>query len=295
MRRRPPVAYLSLGLASLLFGATFVVVKEAITILPPLAFVGWRFLLGAGVLFLLALPRRPAVILDGIGAGFLLFLGFALQTEGLARTTASNSGLITGLYVVVTPLLAALVARRPLGRWVLSGAAVSFVGLALISLEDGSFVPRSGDLFTVGCALAFAAHIVYVSRRALRHAVVPFTGVQLATVAVCSLASSAVIEGLPQPTRPVLGALLLTGIAVSAGAFLLQVWAQTVVGPSRTAIVLALEPAFAAAFATWLLAERFSVRGWIGAALILAGIYLVVGVADQSADLPLAESVSPAH
>ena len=299
---RSTLAYLALALASLLFGATFVVVKEAIVVLPPLAFVGWRFLLGAAVLLALVMPRGPSVWLDGSLAGMLLFGGYALQTEGLARTTASNSGLITGLYVVFTPLLAALVAHRRVGRWVLGGAGLAFSGLALLSLGrfslplwGGAGASLLGDLLTVGCAAAFAGHIVFVSRRALRHPVIPFTAVQLAAVALLSLAASALAEGLPLPTRPVLGALLITGVAVSAGAFLLQVWSQTVVGPSRTAIVLALEPAFAALFAAWWLDERLGMAGWLGAGLILAGIYLVLGRADQRGDLPLAQAVGPAH
>ncbi|MDP8959972.1 MAG: DMT family transporter [Actinomycetota bacterium] len=293
--RQPGRAYLSLVVASLLFGATFVVVKEAIATLPPLAFVGWRFLLGAVVILLLAVPRGWPMWRDGALAGTLLFAGYAFQTEGLARTTASNSGLITGLYVVLTPLLAALVTRRSVGHFVTRGVVLAFAGLALLTVGDQGLAPQWGDGLTLACALAFAAHIVFLSRKALHHPVVPFTGVQLATVAALSLGASALLEGLPLPARAVWGALLVTGVAVSAGAFLLQVWSQTVVGPSRTAIVLALEPAFAAVFAAWLLEERLTTTGWVGAGLILAGIYLVLVLADQSRDLPLAEAVSPAH
>ena len=115
--RRPRVAYLALAFAALLFGSTFVVVKEAVTDLPPLGFVGWRFLLGAAAMLLLGIPRGRALWRDGLVAGLLLFAGYATQTVGLAHTTASNSGLITGLYVVFTPLLAAVVARRVPRFW----------------------------------------------------------------------------------------------------------------------------------------------------------------------------------
>ena len=97
------------------------------------------------------------------------------------------------------------------------------------------------------------------------------------------------------PGREVVPALLITGLVVSGGAFLLQVWSQTVIGPSRTAIILALEPAFAAAFAAWILAERLDTRGWIGAGLILAGIYLVLANTGDRDSLPAAEAVTPAH
>jgi drug/metabolite transporter (DMT)-like permease len=292
--RRPSVAYFALALAALLFGATFVVVKEAVAVLPPLAFVGWRFLIGALALLVLGIPRGRSIWRDGLAAGVLLFAGFALQTAGLAQTSASNSGLITGLYVVFTPLLAALVARHGIGFGTIGGTTVAFAGLALLTIGDGVTF-AIGDLLTVGCAVAFAGHIVILARVAFRHPVVPFTAIQLLVTAVLALAGSAVAEGFPLPGREVVPALLITGLVVSGGAFLLQVWSQTVIGPSRTAIILALEPAFAAAFAAWLLAERLDTRGWIGAGLILAGIYLVLANTGDRDALPAAEAVTPAH
>jgi drug/metabolite transporter (DMT)-like permease len=292
--RRPSVAYAALAVAALLFGATFVVVKEAVAILPPLSFVGWRFLIGAAALLALGLPRGRPIWRDGFLAGVLLFAGYALQTAGLAQTSASNSGLITGLYVTFTPLLAALFGRRSVGLPIVAGTLIGFAGLALLTIADG-VVLAGGDLLTVGCAIAFAGHIVVLSRVAFRHAVVPFTAVQLLVTAVLSLVGSALVEGLRLPGTQVLPALLLTGLVVSGGAFLLQVWSQTVIGPARTAILLALEPAFAAGFAAWLLAERLTTQGWIGAGLILAGIYLVLASAGDEDAVPAAEAVTPAH
>jgi drug/metabolite transporter (DMT)-like permease len=289
---RPRLAYLALAFAALLFGSTFVIIKEAVASLPPLAFVGWRFLLGGAVLALIGLPRGRAVWRDGLMAGSLLFAGYALQTVGLAHTSASNSGLITGLYVVLTPLLAALVARRAPGLLISLGALLAFGGLVLLTLNQGLRL-RYGDLLTVGCALTYAAHIVYLARVAPRHRVIPFTAVQLLVTAAGGLAASAMLEGLPSPPADTWAALAITGLAVSAGAFLLQVWAQTVIGPSRTAIILALEPGIAAAVAAVWLGERLSVPGWIGAALILIGIY--VALAGEEEPLPSAEAITPAH
>jgi len=290
--RRPRLAYLALALAALLFGSTFVVIKETLASLPPLAFVGWRFLLGGGLLAVIGFPRGRALWRDGLIAGLLLFAGYALQTVGLAHTSASNSGLITGLYVVLTPLVAAVVARRAPGLLISLGALLAFGGLALLTLNRGLHF-QYGDLLTVGCAVSFAAHIVYLSRVAARHRVVALTAVQLLVTAAGGLAASAVVEGLPLPSAGTWPALLITGLAVSAGAFLLQVWAQTVIGPSRTAIILALEPAIAAAVAAVWLGERLTARGWAGAALILIGIY--VALAGEEEPLPTAEAVTPAH
>ncbi len=297
--RTPRVAYLALAAAALLFGLTFVVIKEvvvegAVEGFPPLGFVGWRFLLGATVLTAIAPPRNAAVWRDGTIAGLLLFAGYALQTQGLATTSASNSGLITGLYVVFTPLLAAAVARRAPRLLVVAGVLLAFAGLAALTLKTG-FALHEGDLLTVGCAISFAAHIVYLARVAPRHSVVAFTSVQLIATALLGLASSALLEGFQVPPGKVWPALLLTGLAVSAGAFLLQVWSQTVVGPARTAILLALEPVFATAAAAIWLGERLSARGWAGAALILASIYIVLSASGEEDQLPAAEAITPAH
>jgi drug/metabolite transporter (DMT)-like permease len=195
---------------------------------------------------------------------------------------------------VFTPLLAALMIRRVPGVWTTLGAVAAFVGLALLTVDE-SFSLQSGDLATVGCAAAFAGHIVILSRVAYRHPVVPFSAVQLLTTAVGSLLLSFVFEDLPLPVADDLPALLLTGLAVSGGAFILQVWAQTVVGPSRTAMVLALEPVFAVVFAAWLLSERLAARGWIGSILILGAIYAVITTSKGTDEIQAAEAVSPAH
>jgi len=288
-------AYVGLVVAAFLFGATFVVVKEAVVSMPPLAFVGWRFLLGAAVLFLFARPHGRSIWRDGLLAGIFLFVGFASQTAGLESTTASNSGLITGLYVVFTPLLAAAILRKPPAIPTVAGAALSVVGLGLLTGGSG-FGLNNGDILTVVCAIAFAAHIVLLSRLAPRHSVVPFTAIQLLVVAVLALVGSALFEGFPLPSTSVLPALIGTGAIVAAGAFLLQVRAQTGIGPSRTAIILSAEPLFAAATAAVVLGERLTVQGWIGAAMIMIGMYVVLGFSPpEQADLVAAESLSDAH
>ena len=126
------------------------------------------------MLFLFARPHGRSVWVDGLLAGIFLFIGFASQTAGLESTTASNSGLITGLYVVFTPLLAAAVRRKPPAISTVSGAALSVVGLGMLTIGAG-FGLNGGDLLTVVCAIAFAAHIVLLSRFAPRHSVIPFT------------------------------------------------------------------------------------------------------------------------
>ena len=292
--RRRTLAYLALVAAAFLFGATFVVIKQAVTLIPPLAFVGWRFLIGAVVLFALALPRGRSIWRDGVVAGTVLFAGYALQTEGLTLTSAANSGLITGLYVVFTPIIAAVVGRTKLSGWAVWGTGVAFVGLALLTMQEGVRFD-TGDLLTVGCAVAFATHIVVLSRVAARHPVVPFTAVQLLVTSVLAICLSSITEGLPLPTADVVPALLMTGLVVTAAAFLMQVWSQTVIGPARTAVILTLEPVSATLLAALLLAERLDAKQWTGAGLILAGIYLVLARTSEMDAIPAAEAITPGH
>lgn len=284
---------LALLAASFVFGATFVVVKAAVTQVPPLTFVAWRFLLGALLLSLFTLPRGREIWWHGALAGTALFVGYAFQTAGLTATSASNSALITGLYVVITPFLASFFARRAPSWWSVVAAALSFGGLILITGAGGLSFDR-GDLLTLACAFSFSAHIVILSRLARHHPVVPFTAVQLAVTSALAFPAALLLEGPIVPPSSVWGALLLTGIGASAGCFVLQIWAQTVVGATTAAVVLAAEPAFAVATAWVVLGERLTLAGWTGAALILVAIFIVVTKQTDQASIE-AEAVTPAH
>lgn len=270
-------AYVALVGAAALFGVTFVVVEDAVRLLPPFNFVGWWFLLGALALLLVARPRGAQVWRDGTIGGLMLVAGFGLQTEGLLTTGAANSGLITGLYVVLTPLLALAWSRLQgpvrFNPRVLAGTGIAFGGFYL--LTDG-FQPEVGDVLTVGAAVAFAAHIVFLSHLAHRHDLVAFTALQLAVTSGGSFIVAAFKEGLATPGWDVAAALIITGLGASAGGFLLQIWAQSRVGAATAAIVLALEPAFAAATAALVTGTALTSRGWVGAGLILAAIFVVL-------------------
>jgi drug/metabolite transporter (DMT)-like permease len=291
--RRTTLAGLAITIASFLFGSTFVVIKEAVAVFPPISFVAWRFLIGGVLLALLAFPRGKAIWRDALIAGSLLFAGYALQTAGLVTTGASNSALITGLFVIITPLLASAIRRKTPRPWVVVGAVTGFLGVMALTLRPGvELVP--GDLLTVGAAFAFAGHIVALARSANRHPVVPFTASQLLVTSALAFLTSLVLEGWNVPTTRQVPALLITAIAVSAGAYLLQIWAQTVIGPARTGVLLALEPTFGVATAAVVLDERLTPRGWLGAALIIGAIYLVITKGEDESEIE-AETLSPAH
>lgn len=272
--------------AAFLFGLTFVVVKDALGSVPPLRFLGWRFLVGGALLAVLALPRGAALWRDGAAAGGLLLAGYVLQTTGLLSTTASASALISGLYVVFTPLLAAGLKRAAPSPWTMGGTALGVVGLGLLTVGP-DFDLRRGDLLTLGCALAFAGHIVFLSRTVHRHPVIPYTAVQLLVVSAGSLLVSLPVDGVALPDRSSWAAILFTGIGVSVVAFLLQVWAQAQVGPTHTAVLLGLEPIFGVLTAALVLEERLPARGWMGAVLMVGAAQAVV---RRTGDRPLIDA-----
>lgn len=278
MRRTLP--YAAVAGAAVLFGSTFTVIKSAVESMPPMAFITWRFLIAAGVLVLIKRPSNRRVWRDGILAGSFLFIGFASQTQGLVTTSASNSALITGLYVIMVPLLVAVARRSRPGLATLLGAGTGVFGLALLtntSLSEvvaGSF--QTGDLLTIGAATAFASHIVTLSYTARKHHLIEFTAVQMLTVTAMAAVMSAILEGLPLPAQTDLSALVMTGLIVSIGAFLLQIWGQSHMSAARAGIILSIEPVVGAGLAAIILGEHLDGTAWLGAALIVGSIYIVM-------------------
>jgi len=276
------------------WGSTFVLVRDAVAQIPPFTFIAYRFL--AAALLLTAIRPRLALGwsgadsppggdggpgLDGGGRlgplaagaviGAVLVAGYGFQTVGLQYTTASNAGFITGLSVVLTPLLGALLLRQAPGRWPVTGACVAAVGLALLSLQR--LEVRRGDALVFACAVAFATHILLLGRYAPRLSTYRLAVVQLATAGLLALIWAGLAGDLAVPaSSEVWVALAITSVAASAGAFLIQTRAQREVSPTRTAVIFTMEPVFAGLFGFLLAGERLSGRGWLGAGLILAGM-----------------------
>lgn len=269
-------ADLSLLGVTAVWGATFVMVKEAMASAGPLTFVALRFALASAVLApLLASSRtRPSrpVLLGGAAAGLFQFSGYVLQTAGLQFTTASKAGFITGLAVVIVPLLAAMVLRRPPARPTLVGVVLATVGLGLLSLEGNLTVER-GDLLVLGCAVSFALHILAVGHFAPKADVLGLTFSQIAAAAVFTTVGAALFE---QPTsgqlRAILPAAAFTGLFATVAAFYLQTQAQRFTTPTHTALIFSMEPVFAALFGYLLAGDRLGWRALVGCGLILAGM-----------------------
>ncbi|MGD0013028.1 MAG: DMT family transporter [Bryobacteraceae bacterium] len=275
-------ADLALIAISFVWGATFVIVKEALKDASTLLFLALRFTLATLALAVIFRPlssklEPPRVVLrGGAAAGLLLFAGYALQTVGLRYTTASKSAFITGLCIVLVPVLGALFWRRAPSRAEVLGVVVATAGLALLTLPAGSLRIGRGDLLTVGCAVAFAAHVLVVGHFAPRIGFQALTLVQVAVAGVLALGTFWWAEPIQVRWSPrLVVALLITGLLATALAFSLQAWAQQSTTPTRTALILALEPVFACATSYVVEGEVLPPRGVAGAVLILAGIVIV--------------------
>jgi drug/metabolite transporter (DMT)-like permease len=269
------VPIVALVLVTAVWGVTFVQVKDAVAIYPLFAFLAVRFLIAAGVLAGPAARRLRGLGRKGWAEagllGVLLGAGYALQTEGLARTTVSSAGFVTGMYVVLTPLIALVLfrARIRFAAWV--GTAVCVAGLALLSgVHAGS---ATGDLLVLAGAATYALQIVLMERYAPRHDPLALTLVEM-TAACLGLGAVALALGeLSVPHgRTVWAALLVTAIFASALGFLFQTWAQRRLDATRTALVFSLEPVFAAIFGFALAGDRLGLLGWTGCLVIMGGI-----------------------
>jgi drug/metabolite transporter (DMT)-like permease len=262
-----------------IWGLTFVMVKDAIAELPTMAFLAYRFIPASLIVAVVFRNQLRALPPDGWRAGAVMgvFLtgGYVFQTLGLEETTASNAGFITGLFVVLTPVLGAVFLRQgiPLAAW--AAAAVAMVGLWLLSGAGADFNLR-GDGLVLVCAFSLAAHILATAGAVKSYDVGALLAIQLGVVGVITLAIGAVAGDLETPHgSTVWSALIVTSLIASALGFFVQTFAQQHAPPARTALILAAEPAFAGLFGWLLNDERLTATGWLGAALIMTAIVAV--------------------
>ena len=275
------------------WGLTFVMVQDAIAELPTMAFLGYRF--ASAALLMAIVFRGPLSRLSpegwraGAVMGIFLTAGYILQTLGLERTSASNTGFITGLFVVLTPVLGALFLRQRVSGVAWLAAGVSALGLYLLSGAGGDFEPR-GDGLVLLCAVALAAHILATSRGVAGHDPAALVVVQLAVCGVICMVGATAAGQLEVPRgQTVWSALIVTSLVASALGFLVQTFAQRHAPPARTALILASEPAFAGLFGYLLADDRLSAISWFGAGLILTAIVAVEIVPRLRPPRPLPE------
>jgi drug/metabolite transporter (DMT)-like permease len=277
------MADLALAGIMAIWGSTFAVVRALVgggeAPVSPMLLVAVRMAL-ASALLLAWLAGRGELRFsrelwrDGLSCAALLGAGFLLQIEGQHRTTASRSGFLTGLLVVFVPLLEWLFFRKRPSAPAAAGIGLAFTGMALLSSAGAAGQSQLlGDLLTVGCAVVFAGHIIVLGRVAGRHPVLPLLFVQLAGTFAMAAAAGPFVERQHFTSDPrAFAALLYLSVFATLLAFGVQTWAQRKLPPVRMALLSALEPAFAAAWAAVLIGERLSRLELWGGALIVLGV-----------------------
>lgn len=282
-QRRADLALLTVAAV---WGATFVMVKEAVVSFPVFGFLAIRFAIATvsllplcfwlewrpGELGVSAMPPARRTICAGAILGLALMAGYAFQTHGLRHTTAAKAAFITGLAVVIVPVLAAVLLRDSPARTVWLGVLLATAGLALLTLNR-ALVPELGDGLVFLCAIAFALHLLITGILAPGHPPLTLTAAQLAMVTALTTALSLAREApLPRPDGQVIFVALFTGLLATTFAFTVQTAAQRVTSASHTALIFSTEPVFGALFSYLLVGEVLAARALVGCGLILAGM-----------------------
>lgn len=283
MRARLPLV--ALVCVTAIWGYTFVPVQEAIAVYPLFAFLAVRFAISTAVLLpfawgpVTALPRSGVVA--GVGAGALLATAYGLQTAGLELTTVSSTGFITGLYVVMTPLLALALFRTPVPAAAWVGVSLALAGLLMLSGIPGGSV--AGNLLVLGNAVAQSLQIVAMERFAPRYDARALTFLQMAVAFGGFTIVALALGELSVPREASTWyALVVTGVFAGALGYLVATWVQSKTTAARAALVFTLEAPFAAFFGVVLLGERLGWLGWAGCAVMLSGIVLAEPAASAT-------------
>lgn len=271
-----------------IWGATFVLVQQAISFLEPFTFNAVRFLFAALLLFIWFIffnrdqinKINKKLFISGLFIGGSLFLGYALQTMGLLYTTSSKAGFITGLSVVLVPLLGFFILKQKPRAIAITGSIVAVIGLFLLTVGD-SFTLNQGDALVLGCAIAFAMHIILTGKYTNDFPSMLLTITQITGVAIFSSIGALVFEDWKVVfdrdiilQREVIIALFVTAVLATAFAFFAQTKLQQYTTPTRVALIFAMEPVFAAITAYYWADERLGVLAIIGCLLIFLGMVL---------------------
>ena len=260
------------------WGFSFIVMKDAIQRQSVNNFLFTRFTLAVIVMILIRpqtikLFNKDLLQRGGL-AGIFLGLGYIAQTLGLERTGAAITGFITGLYVVLTPLIASFVLKEKITKFTWLCIAVATFGLGLLSIRG--FSVGIGEMFVLASAVLFAAHIIALSKWSSGRDVYAMTVIQLSMCAVLAGIASA-IEGysLP-PDVGVWGVVIFTAVFATAIAFIVQTWSQAHMSATKVAVILTMEVVFAALFAIVIGGERLTVQTAFGGVLVVVAMYLIV-------------------
>lgn len=276
-------AHILLVLVTLVWGATFVQIKDALSDISPLLFNAVRITLASVALALLYRRELRGISREALRAGVLvgipLWLGFEFQTTGLRLTTPSKSAFLTGFSVILVPVFLAIGWRKKVNAWTVAGVMIALTGLYLMTVPAGNGSGLNlesinrGDLLTIGCAVMFALQIIVMGRTMQKHRFEAVATVEAITCAGLMFATVPLVEQAHVVwSARVIWAILVTGLLGTGAAFTIQAWAQQFTPPTHTALIFLLEPVFAWITSYIVLGERLGMRAGVGALLILAGI-----------------------
>ena len=277
MRKQKILAQLSMVITTMIWGITFVMVKDALNDAPPYMFASLRF----GIAFLLGViyvnkgikDISDTEMLGGLLCGFCLFVGYAFQNFGLMETTPSKSAFITSVSVILVPIILVLFKIKKVNPRIWVAVVLAIIGLYILLNPTGGGI-NVGDMLTFGCAISFAVHVImqhkYLSKGA---SISKLFLIQIMFVTLFSCISVFLFEDISiHISQRLIIALLVTGILATFVAIMFMVWAQTILGPNQTAVLLSLEPVFAALFSTFFAGEILGIYGWVGGMIVVLGV-----------------------
>ena len=280
-----PKADLALMFCSLIWGVTFVVVKNALEESSVFLFLAVRFTIATVIMAFLQMQviRRiePQEVFAGMRLAFFMFAGYCFQTAGLQYTTAANSGFVTGSSVVLVPLLLAVFWGRRLTRWIYAGAFAALIGLYFLTVPvAGLQYLNRGDVLTFVGAGFYAVHIILVGEYTQEHSVRALSLIQVAGCAMMAWPLTGFTAAIHWQAARFTGSwqlwlgILICAVFATAAAFTVQLWAQQYTSPGHAAILFALEPVFAVITSYLVLHERLTSRAMKGAGLVVGGILI---------------------
>ena len=273
------LAQFSLVITALIWGATFIIVKDALSQSPPFYFSFFRFFIGA-VIMIFLLDRstifEKKALYPAVVCGLFLFSGYSFQNFGLINTTPTLSAFITSVSVLMVPIILAVfqIEKVKIKIWI--AILIACFGIQLLT-PNGLTGLGIGDKLTFGCALSFAIHII-LQGRYIRNlsSIINFFFIQSMVVAILSLISGILFEDFSSIhfDSSLLIAFLITGVLATTVALLIMIWAQTILSAPQTAIIIILEPVFAALFSVGFAYEILSPVQYIGCLVVLVAVFI---------------------
>ena len=277
MNKQKLLAQIAMVITTMIWGITFVMVKDALNDAQPYMFAflrfGVAFFIGSIYVFKTIKNITTLEMQGGLICGLLLFAGYAFQNFGLMETTPSKSAFITSVSVIMVPVILVLFRLQKINIRMWVATLLAIIGLYIL-LDPAGKGLNIGDILTFGCALSFAIHVItqdiYLKKGAnIAH----FFLCQVMFVALFSLFGVIIFEGpYIYPSEQLLVAVIVTGVLATFVAFLLMIWAQTLLSANQTAILLSLEPVFAALFSTFFAGELLGLYGWVGGSIVVLGV-----------------------